>query len=204
MDRRFFIAALGAVSVLSFGSVANAQNAVVDELNAYLNSLQSVTARFTQESADGSVATGTFYLQKPGKMRFEYDAPSPALLVADGNALAIFDKKSNRGPQRYPQSSTPLSLLSRSDVDIRRSKFVQQLEAGRTEIHLTMFDPDNAGNGSIKMIFKRDPIRLVEWIIVDGSGLESIVKLGPLSTDISLDSALFSIPRTIQALGQGN
>ena len=204
MDRRFFIAALGAVSFLSFGSVANAQNAVVDELNAYLNSLQSVTAPFTQESADGSTATGLFYLQKPGKMRFEYDAPSPALLVADGTALAIFDKKSNRGPQRYPQSSTPLSLLSRSDVDIRRSKFVQQLEASPTEVHLTMFDPDKTGNGSIKMIFKRDPMRLVEWIIVDGSGLESVVRLGPLSTDISLDSALFSIPRTIQALGQGN
>ena len=78
MDRRFFIAALGAVSVLSFGGSANAQNAVVDELNTYLNSLQSVTARFTQESADGSTATGLFYLQKPGKMRFEYDAPSPA------------------------------------------------------------------------------------------------------------------------------
>ena len=204
MDRRFFIAALGAVSVLSFGGSANAQNAVVDELNTYLNSLQSVTSRFTQESADGSTATGLFYLQKPGKMRFEYDAPSPALLVADGTALAVFDKKSNRGPQRYPQSSTPLSLLSRSDVDIRRSKFVQQLEASSAEIHLTLFDPENADNGNIKMIFERNPVRLVEWIVVDGSGLESVVRLGSISTDISLDSALFSIPRTIQALGQGN
>ena len=204
MNRRFFLAALGAVPLVSFGGFASAQNAVVDELNTYLNSLISATARFTQESADGSTSTGTFYLQKPGKMRFEYDAPSPALLVADGNALAVFDKKSNRGPQRYPQSSTPLSLLSRPDIDITRSKFVQKLEAGSTQIHLTMFDPAKPENGSIKMIFDRNPMALTEWIIVDGSGLESVVKLGKLTTNISLDSALFSIPMTIRALGQGN
>jgi len=200
MNRRFFISAIGAASLVSFGKVASAQNAVVDELNAYLNSLSSAQARFTQESADGSVATGTFYLQKPGKMRFEYDAPSPALLVADGQVLAVFDRKSNRGPQRYPQSSTPLSLLTRSNIDIRRSKFVQKLEAGSTQIHLTMFDPSEPGNGTIKMIFDRNPMALVEWIVVDGSGLTSVVRLGQLSTNLSLNSALFSIPKTIRAL----
>lgn len=200
MDRRFFITALGAAPLVSFGSIASAQNVVVDELNTYLNSLLSATAPFTQENADGSIATGTFYLQKPGKLRFEYDPPSPALLVADGNALAVFDKKSNRGPQRYPQSSTPLSLLTRSDIDIRRSKFVEKLEAGSTQIHLTLHDPAEPGNGSIKMIFNRNPMALKEWIVVDGSGLESVVRLGRLTTNISLDSALFSIPLTIRAL----
>ncbi len=200
MNRRFFITAFGAASLVLSGGIASAQNDVVDELNTYLNSLISATAPFTQESADGSTATGTFYLQKPGKMRFEYDAPSPALLVADGQALAVFDKKSNRGPQRYPQSSTPLSLLTRPDIDIRRSKFVQLLEAGDTQMHLTLFDPDEPGIGTIKMIFDRKPMALVEWIIVDGAGLESVVKLGELTTNISLDSALFSIPKTILAL----
>lgn len=200
MNRRFFIAALGAAPLISLGSFASAQNVIVDELNAYLNSLQSATAPFAQESADGSTATGTFYLQKPGKMRFEYDPPSPALLVADGSALAIFDKKSNRGPQRYPQSSTPLSLLTRSDIDIRRSKFVQQLEAGTTQMHLTLHDPERPAIGSIKMIFDRNPMALVEWIIVDDTGLESVVRLGKMTTNISLNSALFSIPLTIRAL----
>ncbi len=203
MNRRFFLTAIGAASVVSFGSVASAQSAVVDELNAYLNSLVSATARFTQENADGSTVAGTFYLQKPGKMRFEYDAPSPALLVADGQVLAVFDRKSNRGPQRYPQSSTPLSLLTRSNIDITRSKFVQKLEAGSQQIHLTMFDPDKPRNGVIKMIFDRNPMALVEWRITDGSGLETVVKLGPLTTNVSLASALFSIPLTIRALEKG-
>lgn len=188
---------------MSFGGTARAQGVEVDELNAYLNSLKTATARFTQESADGSVVSGTFYLQKPGKMRFEYDAPSPALLVADGQVLAVFDKKSNRGPQRYPQSSTPLSLLSRNDIDIRRSKFVQLLESSGTQMHLTMFDPEAPNNGSIKMIFDRNPMQLVEWIISERSGRQSSIKLEDLTTDISLNSALFSIPLTIRALEQG-
>ena len=201
MNRRFFITALGALPLVSFGTFASAQNdPVVGELNAYLNSLQSVSARFTQQSSDGSVAAGMFYLQKPGKMRFEYDAPSPALLVADGKALAVFDRKSNRGPQRYPQSATPLSLLARDDIDITRSKFVQKLEASDAEVHLTMFNPDEPGSGAIKMIFERKPMALVEWIIIEGSGSESTVKLGPLSTDISLKNSLFSIPLTIREL----
>ncbi len=54
------------------------------------------------------------------------------------------------------------------------------------------------------MIFGRNPMALVEWIITDGSGLESVVRLGKLTTDISLSSALFSIPMTIRELGQGN
>lgn len=192
--------ALAAVPTLSIGSTASAQSAIVAELNDYLNSLKSLRARFSQHSADGSVSTGTFYLQKPGKMRFEYDPPSPALLVADGNALAVFDKKSNRGPQRYPQSSTPLSLLTRSNIDITRSKFVQQLEAGTRQMHLTMYDPNEPRGGTIKMIFERRPMRLVEWIVTDASGSQSVVKLGALTTNISLNSALFSIPLTIRAL----
>ena len=91
-------------------------------------------------------------------------------------------------------------LLTRPDIDIRRSKFVQLLEAGNTQMHLTLFDPDEPRIGSIKMIFDRNPMALVEWIIVNGSGLESVVKLGPLATDISLDNGLFSIAKTIQAL----
>lgn len=204
MDRRFFISALSAATVVSFGLPANAQNAVIDSINEYLTNLQSATARFTQESADGSTATGMFYLQKPGKMRFEYDAPSPALIVADGQALAIFDRKSNRGPQRYPQSSTPLSLLTRQNVSVTSSKFVRLIEEKGGQIHVTMFDPAKPDNGTMRMIFDRNPVELAEWVIIDSSGLESVVKLGPLTKNISLDSRLFSIPHTINALKAGN
>lgn len=193
MDRRIFIAALCAAPLVSFGEVANAQNAVVDAVNAYLTGLQSATARFTQESSDGSVVNGTFYLQKPGKMRFEYDPPSPALIIADGETLAIYDRKSTRGPQRYSQSSTPMSLLSRNDIDVTQSRYVRLIEVLGGQVHVTMYDPEKSDNGTMRMIFDQNPMALRSWVIVESNGLESVVNLGPLTTGISLDSKLFNI-----------
>lgn len=204
MDRRFFISALSAATVVLSAQTGLAQNAVIDSVNEYLTNLQSATARFTQDNADGSTSTGTFYLQKPGKMRFEYDAPSPALIVADGQALAIFDRKSNRGPQRYPQASTPLSLLTRANVSVTSSKFVRLIEEKGGNIHVTMYDPAEPGNGTMRMIFDQNPVVLTAWVIIDSSGLESVVNLGPLTENVSLDSRLFSIPHTITALKAGN
>jgi len=204
MNRRFLLAALCAAPLVAIGGPAFAQQSVIDDINEYLTNLQSATARFTQRSSDGSVATGTFYLQKPGKMRFEYDPPSPALIVADGHALAVFDRKSNRGPQRYPQSSTPLSLLTRQNVSVTQSKFVRMIETKGGQIHVTMFDPEAPQNGTMRMIFDQNPVELAEWVVIDGSGVESVVKLGPLSKNISLNSRLFSIPHTIADLKAGN
>ncbi len=203
MDRRIFIAALCAAPLVSFGEVANAQNAVVDAVNAYLTGLQSATARFTQESSDGSVVNGTFYLQKPGKMRFEYDPPSPALIIADGETLAIYDRKSTRGPQRYSQSSTPMSLLSRNDIDVTQSRFVRLIEVLGGQVHVTMYDPEKPDNGTMRMVFDQNPMALRSWVIVESNGLESVVNLGPLTTGISLDRRLFDIVHNNQLQRNG-
>ncbi len=188
---------------MTFGEIATAQNAVVDAVNTYLTNLVTATARFTQESADGSVATGTFYLQKPGRMRFEYDPPSPAMIIADGEILAIFDRKSSRGPQRYPQSQTPLSLLTRQNIDVTRSKFVRLIETKGGKIHVTMFDPEEPDNGTMRMIFSQNPMELVQWVIIDGAGLESVVKLGPLTKNTALDRKLFSVSWANTQIEQG-
>lgn len=200
MNRRFFTLALCATSLVSLGDIAHAQNAVVESVNTYLTNLKTATAQFTQESADGSILTGTFYLQKPGRLRFEYDPPSPAMIIADGQIMAIYDAKSSRGPQRYPQSKTPLSLLTRNDIDVTKSRFVRLIEVKNDQVHVTMFDPEKPDNGTMRMIFDQDPMELVAWVVVDGAGLESVVKLGDLTTNISLENRLFSIPYANQQL----
>lgn len=203
MDRRFFITALCAAPLVATGGTAFAQNAVVEAINVYLSNLTTVTAPFTQESADGSIVSGTFYLQKPGKMRFEYAPPSPALIIADGDILAVFDKKSTRGPQRYPQSSTPLSLLSRNNIDVTQSRFVRLIETRGGRIHVTLYDPEKPENGTMRLIFTQDPVELVEWVIVEKSGLESVVRLGQLSKNAELDHRLFNIPYAIRQIENG-
>ncbi len=189
MDRRLFMAGCAAV----LATPALAQNESVDRLNTYLNNLRSAQARFTQENPDGTVVTGTFFLKKPGKMRFEYDAPSDSLVVADGRTLAIFDAKSNVSPQRYPQRRTPLSMLSADDIDVTSSVFVRRIEEDNGRAYVTMYDPEKPRNGQMVMIFDVEPMQLVEWILTDKSGLETHVFLEELDTGMDLRNRLFSI-----------
>lgn len=203
MDRRNFLTALAAFPALSLGGAVFAQNATVDGLNEYLTSLVSATARFQQDNADGTSSTGRFYLQKPGKLRFEYDPPHNSLIIADGQVLAIFDKKSRRGPQRYPQSDTPLSLLSRNDIDVTRSKFVRRIENEGALSKVTLFDPDNPNNGVMRMDFSRKPVELKAFHTTDKSGLTTSIYLGELSQGQSLDSKLFNISHNIQLQREG-
>lgn len=172
---------------------AYAQNESITRLNSYLTNLRSATATFRQENADGTEITGTFYLKKPGKMRFEYDAPSDSLVVADGRTLAIFDAKSNVSPQRYPQRRTPLSLLSLDDVDVTSSIFVRRIEERGGRAYMTMYDPEKPRNGQMVMVFTIAPMALVEWVLTDKSGLQTNVYLDELQTGVDLQSRIFNI-----------
>ncbi len=172
---------------------AYASNESVERLNNYLTNLRSATATFRQENADGTETSGTFFLKKPGKMRFEYDAPSDSLVVADGRTLAIFDAKSNVSPQRYPQRRTPLSLLSLDDVDVTSSVFVRRIEERDGRAYMTMYDPEKPRNGQMVMVFTTNPVALVEWVLTDKSGLETHVFLDQLQTGMELRSRLFNI-----------
>ena len=189
MDRRLFMAGCAAM----LGAPAYAQNESIDRLNTYLSNLRSAVATFRQENPDGTDSTGTFYLKKPGKMRFEYNAPSDSLVVADGRTLAIFDAKSNVSPQRYPQRRTPLSLLSADDIDVTSSVFVRRIEEHGGRAFVTMFDPEKPRNGQMVMIFETEPVSLVEWILTDKSGLETHVYLNELQTGVDLGNRLFNI-----------
>ena len=203
MNRRFFMSALAATPFVATGRMALAQNAVVDAVNTYLTGLTTMIAPFTQESSDGSVATGLFYLDKPGKMRFEYDPPSPALIITDGEVLAIYDKKSTRSAQVYPQSSTPLSLLTRNDIDVTQSKFVRLIETRNGQIQVVLFDPEHTDRGTMRLIFDQNPMELRQWVITEGNGLESVVRLGRLTKNISIDPFLFSVVRHNQLQRDG-
>jgi len=194
MDRRKFITTAAAcLALLPAMDVMAQDNPLIGQLNAYLSSLTTAQARFSQENADGTVINGSFFLKKPGQMRFEYDSPSDSLVIASGRTIAIFDAKSNAGPQRYPQNRTPLSLLSMAEIDVTNSIFVRRIEARNGRSFITLFDPEKPDNGTMVMIFDNAPMALREWIVVDRSGLETRVYLEELQTGMELENRLFNI-----------
>jgi len=198
MDRRSFLTTTTSLAfAAALPSAVWAQNDVIDGLNAYLNGLTRAQARFRQENADGTDTSGTFFLLKPGKMRFEYDPPADSLVIADGTTLAVFDAKSNAGPQRYPQRQTPLSLLSMRSINVTSSRFVRRIDLVEGRALITLFDPEAPENGQMVLIFDTEPMALREWILTDRSGLETHVYLEALDTVTRFETRLFNIAHNI-------
>ena len=84
----------------------------------------NATGDFTQINPDGSLGKGTFYLKRPGRMRFEYEGRDAALVVAGQGNLVVFDRRSNAGPQQYPLRRTPLHIILKKHVNLGKSGMV--------------------------------------------------------------------------------
>ena len=122
MDRRTFIAA-AAASIAA--TPALAQKLSLNQISAYLNTIQTAKTDFTQVNDDGSRSTGTFYIKRPGRMRFEYNPPEKLLVMAGAGEVGVFDGKSNRrSAERYPLARTPLNLILEKNVNLARRNMV--------------------------------------------------------------------------------
>ena len=164
------------------------------EASAYLNGFTGAEGKFTQIADDGSIATGTVRLQRPGRMRFEYDPPLEQLVVAGGGQVAVFDGKSNAGPEQYPLSRTPLSIILAPQVDLTRARMVTGRRVDGPSTTITAQDPENPDYGSIDLVFTDDPVELRQWVVRDASGGATTVVLGELTLGAGFPSSSFSIP----------
>lgn len=188
-----FRAALVAPLALFFGLSAQAAEVPLDQLSSYINSLTTAEARFVQTNADGSTSKGRIILQRPGRARFEYDAPNRNLVLASGNMVAIFDAKSNQAPEQYPLPRTPLNLILAANVDLTTAKMVvDHGEVGGTT-HVLAQDPKHPDYGTIELIFNENPIALTKWIISDDVGNQTTVALQPFKVGGTYPITTFSI-----------
>jgi len=168
------------------------------EISAYLNSLTTAQAAFQQINDDGSVSTGSLYISRPGKMRFEYDPPNDALVIAEARAIKIIDRKSNQPPETYPLNRTPLALILGRNIDLGRDRMVVDHGIDGEATVVTAQDPRNPERGSIRMRFSADPVALQDWVIEDEAGGQTRIILSQLETGMDLPRSLFDASREVQ------
>ena len=184
--------------LLSLALLVGATPALADPvplsaLSRYLTDLGTVETTFTQVAGDGSLATGKLYIQRPGRMRFEYDPPNNALVIAGGGSLAIFDPVSDGVPTQYPLNRTPLHLILAREVDLARSNMVVDHTGDATATRVVAQDPERPELGTIELVFSSDPVELRQWIITDQDGGVTTVILGALQPRERLSAFLFNI-----------
>ncbi|WP_083957759.1 LolA family protein [Tateyamaria omphalii] len=181
-------------------AIVAAQAAWADKLplnaiSSYLNDLRTAQGTFTQINDDGTVDTGNIYIKRPGKMRFEYNAPNESLLVASANAVYIVDSKSNQPPETYPLRRTPLSLILARNVNLSQANMVVGHDFDGTATIVTAQDPEHPEYGNIQMKFTGNPVQLRQWVVNDSGGGQTTVVLGELQTGGSISNRLFDAPR---------
>lgn len=172
---------------------ALAEKIPLSQISAYLNSFVTAQGAFTQINADGTISTGTIYIKRPGRVRFEYAPPNEALVMAGGGQVAIFDAKSNQPPEQYPLNRTPLSIILERNVDLGRAKMVVGHSTDGKTISVVAQDPEHPEYGNIRLVFTDSPVQLRQWVITDDTGSQTTVVLGDLELGVDLGAGLFNI-----------
>jgi outer membrane lipoprotein-sorting protein len=191
-----------AISFCLVPTVAGAEKLSLDQLSVYLNDLVSAKGGFTQVNPDNTLSKGNFMIKRPGRMRFEYSQPNPALVVASSGQIAIFDKKSTAGPQGFPLGKSPLAIILKKDVNLRASGLiVSHVEEGPLTKVIAQ-DPKHPDYGKIQLVFTADPVELRQWIVTDHSGQKTTVILGGLDKGVNLPENLFDIDQIAVELSQ--
>lgn len=196
MKRLILAAALAVAPALP----ALADVITLSELSDYLNGIDTAEASFTQISEDGAIATGTLYLHRPGRMRFEYDQDD-LLVMAGGGQVAIFDGRSNTRPEQYPLGRTPLNLILGRNIDLNTSDMILAHEGDETSTRVVAQDPDDPDIGTITLVFTGDPVELRQWIVTDATGFQTTVILGGLQEGVDLPSRYFNIQLELRERG---
>ncbi len=162
----------------------------LDRLSEALNAIHSFKAEFTQIDPNGAVEQGEAYVQKPGKMRFEYKPPSNVLVVSDGIDVAVFNKKLNTA-DRYPLASTPLNILLSDHANLGNNRNVIGIEHRPGEIVVHARSNDRRMTGNITIVFTDPGFALKQWTVVDAQGLATTVTLRDVQTGVALHPELF-------------
>ncbi len=171
------------------------RSAITSEIETYIASIKTMTADFKQASSNGGYAEGKFYIKRPGKMKLEYNPPSPVILLADGDDLIFYDRDLDQ-TSTIDIDRTPASVLLKKEIKFN-SKDYNVLnvskEAGAIEISLAQ--ADDPMSGELTLYFSTKPIVLKQWRVRDAQDILTTVSLYNLKNDVYLEDDIFEIKK---------
>lgn len=163
----------------------------IQRVEAYLNGISSLKARFLQVNSEGQIAEGDVYMRRPGRMRIDYQPPAQILVVADGTWLVLHDKELEE-TNRLPLYSTPVSVLLKENVRLEGDVTVVSVEKEGNTLRLNIIDTDEPEEGGITLVFEDKPLKLRKWLVTDAQGNTTSVALSDMERGLKLKAELFT------------
>lgn len=183
----FTLAAAAPASALT-----DAERARLAEIEKFVNSLTTVKTRFTQIAPNGQSAKGTIYLQRPGKLRIDFDPPSQVQIITTRLWLVVYEGK-NVEPQNYPLDSTPAGILVRKEIKFGGDLKVTSVATAKGVVRVRLIRTRNPNQGSMTLVFGAEPMKLLGWVVADAQNQRTIVRLSDTETGLKLSPETFAL-----------
>lgn len=170
---------------------AEEEKAIAD-VEKHLSGLSTIVADFTQIAPDGSLTSGKFYLQRPGKMRWQYDPPTPILMLANGDFLTFYDYELDQRSD-IPLEDTLAGFLARKSIAFGKEVTVTDVVHGNGSLRLTITQESKPDAGKLTLEFSTGPLQLHNMKVVDVAGQQTSISLANQRYGIPLDDELFKL-----------
>ena len=192
----FGLAAFGAIAegaVPGFALVTpvSAASSVAQKIADHFSGVQTMVGEFVQFGPRGEQTGGKFYIQRPGKIRFNYEKPSATTVVSDGRSVVVENVKLKTA-DLYPLSKTPLKLLLDDSIDLSDGK-VKSIKEEDDLTTIQLQDRSLFGSARITMMFDPKSYELRQWTITDAQGKDTTVMIFNVREGVKMDPALFAI-----------
>lgn len=197
ISRRVFVCGLAAFAGIA-GTTLDAPHAaaqgasVAQKIADHFSSVKTMAGEFVQFGPRGEQTGGKFYISRPGRIRFNYEAPSPMRVIADGKSVVIGNMKLKTW-DIYPLSKTPLNLLLGERIDLS-SKMVRAVREESDLITIVLGDRSVFGDSTITMMFDPRTFDLRQWTITDAQKKDTSVMIFNVQKGLELDDRVFRIP----------
>jgi outer membrane lipoprotein-sorting protein len=179
------------------------QRAQVAKISTYLSGLSTLIGNFVQVAPNGNRTTGEFFMQKPGKVRFAYDPPTPIDVVSDGTSMVVRDRKLST-QDVYPLSQTPLRYLLSDRIDLMKDTNVVSVASDDVFITVTIEEKQALiGTSRLMLMIGTKDNQLKQWTVTDPQGYDTTVAVYNLNTQKKPDPDLFRIDFTKYDDGRG-
>ncbi|TCT11832.1 outer membrane lipoprotein-sorting protein [Tepidamorphus gemmatus] len=170
----------------------DAQIAAIRQINAYLNSLSTLEGDFVQVAPDGHISQGRFYIERPGRLRFEYAPPAQMQVISDGRWVAVQDRKL-KTTEKYPLMTTPLNVILSNDIDLMRDTRILAVYPESELVTISIEQTSGDAAGTLTLMFDPAAQELRRWTITDVQGLDTTVALENVVYGVAIDPKMFRI-----------
>ncbi len=188
---KIILAVLLWASVAQAAPLTPADRTDIARIETYLNGFRTLKSRFLQISASGATAEGTAWISRPGKLRFEYDSPSPLLLIVGYGVGFFIDTKLGQ-TNNFPVLSSPLSILLADKIQLGDQVEIDGIERLPGQIQVTLHRAKQSDEGSITLVFATAPLALRSWTVMDAQRNETRVSLFRTEFGGEFDNKMFT------------